>query len=342
MRASSVVLKIALLCVLVAAPRAAAASDTPSVELTWTGPGPEVTCLGGERLVKLVNAYLGRAAITSPPGERAIAVLVERRAEGWRALIQLRDQREGLVLGERELATKGPLCSGLDEPLQIAVALLVDSELAQPPEPAPTQVQAPLPTPPPEPEAAVEPSDETAADPSAVSEPWRFALLGSLLLERGLLPAWGAGLSLSFEAAPTSWLGLRLHAAGFLPQRRELTTEAATTASTFYGGLAVCPKSALTAQLTLVGCLGVHAGQVLVALDGFSTGHSGRRLLLMGSLAPQLELKLGSSFALLAEARGSFTARQQRFSFELDGNRQELFSISPVVWSLGVGGVFLF
>src|SRR5690348_14565615 len=104
-----------------------ASGPAPSVGLTWTGPGPELTCLGEDGLVRAVNDYLGRDAFAAGSVEYVLGVNVQRLPDRlWRAVLELRDV-SGRVLGARELRSSTDLCSALDEPLVLAVALMVDN-----------------------------------------------------------------------------------------------------------------------------------------------------------------------------------------------------------------------
>src|SRR6187399_2505871 len=170
---------------LAAEPGPAASESNPSVGLAWTGPGTELACLGEEGLARAVNEYLGRDAFASGPLEYVLGVSVERSPDRlWRAVLELRDT-SGHVLGARELKSTTDLCSDLDGPLVLAVALMVDSQ----PEP-PRQPPAVAPAPEPEPER----SEPESPQPHASTESLEFFANASLALEAGLLPAVRPGL----------------------------------------------------------------------------------------------------------------------------------------------------
>src|SRR3954465_1866725 len=121
-----------------------------AVALAWTGPGPELTCLGEEGLARAVDEYVGRDAFAAGPVDSALRVTVERLPDRhWHARLELSD-RTGNVLGTRELTSPSELCSSLDEPLVLTVALMVDDE-TEPAAPEPPAPEPPPPEPPPRP-----------------------------------------------------------------------------------------------------------------------------------------------------------------------------------------------
>lgn len=310
------------------------------MELTWSGPGVEHACIGGEGLTRAVNEYLGRHAISSPPAELALHVRVERLAKGWRALIRLQDRETGESLGERELTSEGPLCSGLDEALKLSVALLVDDELAE--------VGAAR-TAPPKPELVPEPPREEPDDEIEPNEepdpfeppPWRFALDASLVVEHGVLPSLATGLDLGFEAAPADWLALRAHAVGFVPQTRSVGM-AEAQASLLQAGIALCPRSELQQGWTVQGCFGIDAGRLGVDRTGFTSGRDVTRRLLMASAGVRLALRLSPHVGVTSQFTALFPARQDRFVVEIDGASHELFQVAQVAWVAGLGVSYTF
>lgn len=312
----------------------AAPSDAPSVELEWVGPGSEATCLGAARLTAAVNEYLGREAITEPPGERRLRVEVERHPKSWSAHIQLVDLQTKAPLGERELGADGPLCSGLDEALKLSVALLLDDDLSQAPAtPEPQVAPRPEPRPKLDPEPEPEP-DLPAAEPS---EPWRFSLDASVVALGAMLPALAAGTALGFEASPKRWLALRAQGAAFLPQTREVAPGASFTAGVLFGGVSVCPRAELAPSFSLSACFGFQGGRLWVTRSGFSDGKDAARRLLASSAGARLSYELGARVTLNAEFAALLPVRQDRFLAEFEGNSRELFAVSVVPWVAGLG-----
>ncbi|MGC4095361.1 MAG: hypothetical protein QM756_47035 [Polyangiaceae bacterium] len=318
--------------------------DTPSIELSWSGPSTEVACLGGEGLTRAVNEYLGRHAISSPPAELSLSVAVERLPKGWRALIKLRDHRTNDSLGERELTSDGPLCSGLDEPLKLAVALLVDSELVE-------AVSASKPAPPAPPPAPPEPPPEPEPEPRVEeppqlfpARPWQFALDASVVGLSGVLPSLAAGVDFGLEASPTDWLAFRAHAVGVLPQVVTVSPGAGAevNAAALYAGAALCPRAQASTQFVFLGCFGFEGGRLSVSRSGLADGNDAVRRLLMGSLGGRLSWVLSPKVSVVGHFSLLLPLRQDRFVVTLNGENTELFAVSAVPWVAGAGASFMF
>lgn len=312
----------------------ASSADAPSVELEWVGPGTEAVCLGAAGLTAAVNSYLGRAAISEPPGERRVLVEVERRATAWRARIELIDAQTNTSLGEREIVVEGPLCSSLDEPLKLSVALLVDSDLVVAPVANETPRAA---TPEPEPEPPAPPRPPEDAPPLFASRPWRFSWDASLLLLDQVLPALAPGAEVGLEAWASDSVSLRAHGAAFVPQANELSAGVRYQATVAYGGLGICPGGELAPKWRLSGCFGFEAGGVWVTRSGFTGGKDVTRRVLAGSLGTRFTYQLGTKLALGAQFSLLLPVQQERFTADVDGKRQELFAISPACWVAGLG-----
>lgn len=314
----------------------AATSDAASVELEWVGPGTEATCLGAARLTAAVNEYLGREAISEPPGEWRLRVEVERRPKSWRAHIQLVDLQTKAPLGERELDANGALCSGLDDALKLSVALLLDDDLSQAPA-TPESRTPPRPEPRQEPEQDNDPEAEKELPPLEPTEPWRFSLDASVVAVGAMLPATALGAALGFEASPQRWLSLRAQGAVLVPQTREVAPGASFNTGVVFGGAAICPRTELATSWSLSACFGFQGGRLWVTRSGFSDGKDAARRLLAGSLAARLGYDLGARFALNAEFGALFPLRQDRFLADAGGNSRELFTVSVVPWMAGLG-----
>ena len=205
---------------------------SPEVALAWSGPGPELVCLGEEGLVQAVNDYLGRQAFASGSVELVLQVTVERLPDRmWRAVLELRD-RAGTVLGSRELASSTDLCASLNEPLVLAVALMVDSEAE--PEPAPPPVEVV-----PEPESDL-PEPPPVPRPQPAAARWALSGNASVAVEAGLLPAARPGLELGLELRAASWLSARVSGLGFLPASADLGGDASVRVGLVAGAVALC------------------------------------------------------------------------------------------------------
>jgi len=94
-------------------------------------PGAEA-CITGIELARVVERDWGKLFVAPSEAELAIEGRVQRDTQtpGWSARISLSD-REGRVLGARELTTRAAECRALNVQLGLVVALLVDPEITQ-------------------------------------------------------------------------------------------------------------------------------------------------------------------------------------------------------------------
>jgi hypothetical protein len=299
-----------------AAPVSAEAVSSPAVGLAWVGPGTELACLGEDGLVRAVNEYLGRNAFASAPLEYVLGVSVERLPDRhFRAVLELRDM-SGRVLGARELKSATELCSDLNEPLVLAVALMVDAEPEPPPEPPPERE--------PEPDV-VEPE---APPPRASPEPLEFLADASLAVEAGLLPAARPGLLIGAELRAASWLSARLSGFGFLPASVDAPGGGSARFVLMGGLLELCPGFGVKGSVRLSLCAGAMYGAVHAQSSGLSGARGTWDRLLAGTFGMKLALPLGGPWSGLAGVTGVVPYRPDRFVYEVDGVSHELFQSS--------------
>src|SRR5690606_9240974 len=116
------------------------------------------------------------------------------------------------------LIAEGTTCSALDEPLVLAVALLVDADLGREPEPEPApEPLPPEPPEPPEPERSTHEAEPRALPPEP-PQPWRLSTDLSVLGADGVLPELALGAELALLADPPWLFPIRVRGVGFLPQ----------------------------------------------------------------------------------------------------------------------------
>jgi len=313
------------------APVPAQAESSPGVSLAWTGPGPELTCLGEDGLVRAVNEYLGRNAFAAGRLEYVLGVNVERLPDRhFRAVLELRDA-SGQVLGARELKSASDLCSDLNEPLVLAVALMVDTQ----PEPAP---EPPPPEPTPEPEV----NEPDAPPPEPRHEPVAFLADASVALEAGLLPAPRPGLLVGVEFRAVSWLSARLSGFGFLPASVDVAGGGSARFLLAGGMLELCPGFGEPASLRLSLCGGAVYGAVNARSTGLAGARSTWERLLGGSFGAKAALPFGKRWFGLAALTGVVPYHPVRFVYEAGGTNHELFQSSSVsmIASCGVAVMF--
>jgi hypothetical protein len=291
----------------------------PQVALAWSGPGPELTCLGEDGLARAVNEYLGRDAFAVDRVDMVLAVSVERLPDRrWRAVLELRDPA-GAALGARELNSSSELCTSLDEPLVLAVALMVDSEA----EPVPVSHAA-------EPELEPEPRTVSPRPRAQPRRRWRVDADASLALEAGLLPAARPGLELGLELEASSWLSARLSGFAFLPAAAELPGDASVGIWLGGGMIALCPGIRHESGFRAALCAGPVYGLLVATSRGLEGGGTVRRRFLAGAVGVRGLAPLGGRWSSVVEVRGVLPYRRDRFIYAQNGVGREFFRASAL------------
>lgn len=307
-----------------------AASASPAVGLAWSGPGPELTCLGEEGLASAVNEYVGRDAFAARSVELILHVTVERLPDRhFHALLELADT-SGRVLGTRELTSGTELCSSLDEPLVLTVALMVDA-------PAEIEdVRAPPPPPPPV-EPPSEPMD-VATEPKPPSQPLRLLADAALAVESGLLPNVEPGLSLGLELRAATWFSARVGGLAFWPATVRLPGEASVRFGFAAATLELCPTIGSPDGARASLCIGPLYGFLRAKPAGLTGASDALRQTLALSVGLRGALPVQRRWALIAGLAGVVPYHPDHFVYEQNGASIELFRMAPfaVVASAGV------
>lgn len=305
-----------------AQPATTVESTSAAPALAWSGPGPELTCLGEAGLARAVNDYLGREAFASSAVELVLHVDVERLGDRtWHAALSLVD-RSGRVLGRRDLTSGNDLCSSLDEPLVLAVALMVDAEPELPPPPVAAREPEPEPEPPPEPPPETEPPSRPG-----LTLP-RLRADVTLALEAGLLPEVRPGIVAGVELVAAPWLFTRLRAMGFVPTAAEVGPDASVRFALLGGQLELCPSAGALDGIRGALCLGFLYGALHAESSGLASGRSTWEALLGASVGAHAHVPLAGRWALVADAAGVLPYRPERFVYVEAGVSREIFRVS--------------
>lgn len=335
---------LALACALLgsfASPARAEPASTPRpASLGWTRLEGAEGCIGAGDLARAVEALLGkRAFVSAAESELSIEGRVAPRAEGgFRASLEVAD-RDGQSLGRRDLDTSADDCRALDEPLRLAIALMVDPEGA---------LGAPSP-PPPEPPPPASPPLESAPQPSPISTPppaptpWRGDLALGATFGFGLLPSVAPGLVLSASLEPPWFVPLESVLSVYLPQ--SIASPAGLEASLFTmrGEGYVCPLSHVGETLGARACLGGELGLLSAEGAAVDDAEEGLRVQFGVGLRGRLGLRVAAPLGLYAA--GSVAVRPLREGFAtLDeaGGQVELFRPSLVNGALELGAELRF
>jgi hypothetical protein len=325
-----------------------ALDDDPRVTLAVTrGAGTE-GCIRERAVGRAVERRLHRHVfVDAGSADLRIDVTLARDAGNtWSAKLALRGP-DGAELGARELDTRAPHCSSLDESLVLVVALLVDSpeahdavlaakngtkasstEATRPTAPAPQAVAKPTPI-------------EIPPDTFAPREPYRFELGAGVGVLAGALPGLPLGPSLTFGVRPPHFVELRLRPQIFFPRDAHApSTDRGGSFSLVAVGLELCPLEHVAGQLRLFGCLGQRVGRVAARGFGFQeTDRSDGLYYALGVSADAalwLAPPLGVTLELGAEAP---LTRDRYFSRGPSGEQRRIFQASPVTGAATAGVV---
>jgi hypothetical protein len=347
------------------------AEDAPPTKagrasLSWQrGPGAE-DCISSERLEKALESQLGYAAF-GQGGELLVqgAVLREEATAHFRAEVELRD-RQGNVLGRREVETRSSACGGLDEALVLVLALAIDTQLAVLSAQTGQVASAPLnePTPaiseprsepsaPTNPQPAMRPVDSVPAGPIPESDPKFQAGVKMVRVRRtgsgfGLVLAVGTGFAVGLMPA-TAWdasftLGWRtpsgfgIELTGiFFPFGRVPTSEGRTD---YRAGLAELRGCApvLRAPVLVDACVGLWNGVMRANASGFDLENTSRTSPLSGATTQvRVSWDFYERFFLRTGAGLGVPFVRDRFSVQgSQGTHVVLHRMSPVIALLGL------
>jgi hypothetical protein len=315
-----------LLAALGAVPRAAAAeagadrARGPSVSLSWSGADTQDGCLGASALARGVESYLGRRVFSPSPTDIVVRVRVTTGTTNQSALVEVFDTRANEVLGERELEARGATCSALDEPLELAVALMVDGDpiaRAAPPverdTPAPAE-EAPLP-------------DESLA----------WLVETQALAQAFLLPEPSPGLELSLGAMVSERLRARIELGGFWPVKAEVSAPASAEVWLAYAALGPCLGFPVDRRLALHGCAGPMVAYSSVDHAGLEGGEGGAVSFFGASFGLHAEARLGGPVYAKASFRSHYFPAPPRFVYRVEETRTELYDFKHFGVVAGLG-----
>jgi hypothetical protein len=320
----------------------ATATAPRPASLGWTRLEGAEGCIGAGDLARAVEALLGKKAfVSAAEAELSIEGRVAPRPEGgYRASVEVAD-RAGKSLGSRDLDTPSSDCRALDEPLRLAIALMIDPEGALAPPPAPTSAppvgSAPPPSAPPPPPPA------PASAPATSPAPWRGDLALGATFAFGLLPSVAPGLVLSASLEPPWFVPLESVLSVYLPQSIDSVAGLEASLFTLRGEGYVCPLSHLGETLGARACLGGEVGLLSAEGAAVDDAEEGLRAQLGVGLRGRLGLRVAAPLGLYAA--GGVAVRPLREGFDTvdeAGRAVELFRPSLVNGALELGAELRF
>ncbi|HEY8944443.1 MAG TPA: hypothetical protein VIM73_09275 [Polyangiaceae bacterium] len=306
---------------------ASSAGAAPNAFLEWDGPGIESGCLGVHGLTASVEAYLERSVFSPAPAENTVRVRMERReGVGWRALVRLQTAA-GRISGDRELVSTSDACSSLEEPLTLAVALMVDSDLTAGPDELERESR--------EPRRSQSPARPPLNTEERAVARWLTldaAIIGAL----GTLPEPTGGAELGAELRVSRWLGLRGYVNGLVPRSRAIASGASVEFSSLLGGATACPFVE-PGRWHLGACAGVGGGLAIAATREFEAANDSIVPFWVASGGLRFRVALTHRSSLGASATLLFRPKRERYVYELDGERSQVAEIPRLSAILGLG-----
>ncbi|MBI4954030.1 MAG: hypothetical protein HY908_18550 [Myxococcales bacterium] len=316
-----------------AAPPAAGAAKPASSSLGWSRlPGAE-SCIGSSELARAVEKLLGRSVFVSAA---QADVAVEGHVEpvggaapaGWRAVITMAD-RSGKPLGSREIPSTDRSCRALDEPVALAVALMIDPDaLSGPPPPPPppdpveptvVPIYVPVPGPAPPPPADAEP-------------PWHIAGRAGLSVGLGVLPTVAPGLEAALVVEPPWFIALEGTAAAYLPRPVERDGASADFVMA-HAGIALCPVTRRFGGLELSVCAELQLGSLWAdGTHGDGSDYAQHQLVANAASRVRLGYRVWGPFSVGLGFAGAVALVRPPFeAHDAAGRPVELFRLSPLM-----------
>jgi hypothetical protein len=283
-----------------------------------------------------------------PAGRGAVGVslhFARRPDRSFAAEVVLRDRR-GTALGRRELKTRAPHCSALDDSLALVVALLVDSPEAHEQAEAAAVTEGPATppgaAPPPVAASASAPPRTTVAIPPDVAaprEPYRFVVGASAAALVGPLPGIALGPELLFAVRPPRFVELRLRPSLF-PEREVLgpTSEQGGRLALISVALDVCPLEHGAGRLRLSGCVGQSVGWVRAEGFGYRKNENTGTLVYSLGVGASALIALAGPLGLEVGLGGAVPLERDTYvSYAENGATTEVFRAAPVTGMLAAG-----
>lgn len=312
--------------------------------LSWVRlPGAEA-CVAAPALATSVERRLGRRVFV-PPSDAEITVegtiAYRPDVKRFHATFRVSD-REGKVLGSREVDEAATSCDKLDDRLAFVVALLIDPEAAMngpaaapatapPPDPSLT-----TPLPPPEPKPIDKPIEPAPKEDKA--PPWRWMLGAEFGGAAGLVPDVGWVVSGTALITPPRWPGIRAKGSSFLPSSRRVEGVAIAEISLVSGELGLCPLEWRPSPFGIAICVSGLLGQLNARGQGFpeSRGYSTT----VGGIAIDavLELHFTKAIGMTLSPALVVPLSRARLAYEDNtGALRTIFDMSAVGGSLALG-----
>jgi len=332
--------------------------------LSWVRlPGAE-SCISTIALAQRVEDKLSRPVfVPTSAAEVTIEGFVKPREGGGFATHLAVVALDGRVLGTRQFETNSPDCGEIEEALTlvIAVTLNPDSALAGfsmlspemqaeldrllsgdvvPSTTAPPVAVVPVPNAKP----AVDDGSGADVRPEFAIPEYGIRLEAAVLGGAGMMPTPSVGLELGVAFLPRSWFPILVTLQGFAPRTLAAPNRENGETDFTVGRVAalMCPGQR-TGVITVDGCIGFDAGVMRVKTRLYRFNDDLWRPVFDLALQTNLRFRLGGGWSLRgALSIGAPVTRLSVVARLREGEKEELFTVSPVTLALHLGaGVVL-
>ena len=231
-----------------------------------------VTCLSPERLVEAVEARLGRPVFSAVADADLTARLSARRVAGRFVMeVELHDRAQR-SLGKRQLSTRAPHCSSLDDSLALVLSLAADMPgiVAPREDSSPARAQA-------EPAPAASPLVLSLGTPLSIPESTHAPRLGARIapsvgvaVASGIVPSVALGLELGLVLKVNELWPVVLRGTGWSERRQSVAgSEKGATFSAQTLELGLCPWTGRLGGSEASVCASQRLGRVVARGHGF-------------------------------------------------------------------------
>jgi hypothetical protein len=254
----------------------ARATGERTSSLAWVRlPGAE-TCIAAPALAQRVEERLGRKVFVgaSDADITLEGTIGPQSPSGYRASLRVTD-RDGKVLGTREVETRSAKCDAIDTKLALVVSVLIDPDAEEAPPPAP------VPPPEPPPPQVVEKERVVVVHepaPEAPREGWRAEIAIGGTGTVGLQPNVGLGFAPEVAIFPPSFFAVLVSGGVSLPTDVPAERGATIEGSLAHGAIAFCPLRLDRGALRGLACAGALVGALRSRGVGFDTTASSSSL----------------------------------------------------------------
>jgi hypothetical protein len=323
--------------VLLARPLTAQEEAKPAkARLEWTRAPNAEACIDGPALEAAVSRRWGREVfVTESNADVVVRGTVRRRANGgWSVRLDL-ERPDGGKLGSREIVTRAPDCSSLDDSVALALGLMLDLTERSAPRVEALRASNPL-------ENVAQPPITIPKETLARRAPWWFETTVGGEAAVGILPgvAFGARLAIAIEP-PQFW---RIELGGTAWQNRTTSSEpAGAELSMWTIDFAICPLSTSRERFSAAACVAQRAGKIVAEGQGFDLNATADETLLTAEARAGASWQFAGPLVLHGAFGLSTPFVRFRFVYRDDqGNVTSVYRMAPVAGfvALGIGARF--